>query len=126
MKNSIKLEKHTSFFATFSPSSFTSYKNKYHNNTTISQKGCFIQAFEISQILSSSNQKTFISSKLVPRETLEWRRAGSEKNRRKDKIAFNILQFKEDFRGHPKLGYVLRNLKNVRRIVSQGYREIKW
>ena len=36
-----KMERHTRFFATFSPSSFTTYKNKYHNNTKISQKRLF-------------------------------------------------------------------------------------
>ena len=61
MKNGIQMERHTRFFATFSPSSFTAYNNKYHINTKV-KNGCFIRALEISHILRSySYRKTFIN-----------------------------------------------------------------
>ena len=40
-ENSIKLERRIRFFVTYSPSSFTEYKNKYHSNTKKSQKRLF-------------------------------------------------------------------------------------
>ena len=41
MKNSTRFERHTKFFNKFSPSSFTTYKNKYRSNIKISQKRLF-------------------------------------------------------------------------------------